>query len=39
MQHELATNMFELVDGGIPAPEAPGLGIDINEDFIATYTV
>jgi len=38
MQHELATNMFGLVDGGIPAPEAPGLGIEINEDFITKYT-
>ncbi len=34
MQHELATNMFPIVDGGMAAPEAPGLGIEINEGFI-----
>jgi L-alanine-DL-glutamate epimerase-like enolase superfamily enzyme len=38
MQHELATNMFKIVDGGLAAPTVPGLGIDINEDFVAAYT-
>ena len=38
MQHELARNMFPIVDGGMVAPEAPGLGIDINEDFVSQTT-
>ena len=38
MQHELATNMFPIVDGGMAAPEAPGLGIEINEDFVNAST-
>lgn len=39
MQHELAEQMFPVVDGGIAAPEAPGLGVAVNEDFVARYTV
>jgi L-alanine-DL-glutamate epimerase-like enolase superfamily enzyme len=35
MQHDLSQSMFPIVDGGMAAPEAPGLGIDINEDFVA----
>ena len=35
MQHELAKTMFPIVDGGMAAPEAPGLGIEINVDFVA----
>ena len=38
MQHDLATNMFPIIDGGMAAPEAPGLGIEINEDFVAKAT-
>ena len=38
MQHELARNMFPIVDGGMVAPQAPGLGIDINEDFVFQTT-
>jgi L-alanine-DL-glutamate epimerase-like enolase superfamily enzyme len=34
MQHELATNMFPIIDGGMAAPETPGLGIEINEEFV-----
>jgi len=39
MQHELAQHMFPVVDGGIAAPEAPGLGVEVNERFIERYTV
>ena len=38
MQHDLAAEMFPIVDGGMAAPEAPGLGIDIDEDFVAKWT-
>ncbi|MBT6096444.1 MAG: mandelate racemase/muconate lactonizing enzyme family protein [Rhodospirillaceae bacterium] len=38
MQHELAANMFPIADGGMAAPEAPGLGIEINEDFVRRTT-
>ena len=38
MQHNLAAEMFPIVDGGMAAPEAPGLGIDINEDFVRQTT-
>jgi L-alanine-DL-glutamate epimerase-like enolase superfamily enzyme len=36
---ELAETAFKLVDGRIAAPEAPGLGLAINEDFVARYAV
>lgn len=39
MLHELAPNCFPIVDGGIAAPEAPGLGIEINESFVSRATV
>lgn len=39
MQHELVTNMFPLVDGGMRAPQAPGLGVDIDEAFVNKITV
>ena len=37
MQHELAKNMFTLVDGGLAAPTTPGLGIEIDENFVRRY--
>ena len=37
LQHELATNMFTLQSGGMSAPDRPGLGIDISEQFVARY--
>ncbi len=39
MQHELATNMFPVVDGGIRAPAAPGLGLEIDPAFVERFTV
>jgi len=37
MQHELVENPFEQKDGWIPVPDAPGLGITINEKAITKY--
>ena len=39
MQHELAQQMFPVVDGGIAAPQAPGLGVTVNEAFVERYRV
>ncbi|KPK08234.1 MAG: enolase [Betaproteobacteria bacterium SG8_39] len=39
MLHALARSKFPIVDGGIAAPEAPGLGVDIDESFIARTAV
>jgi L-alanine-DL-glutamate epimerase-like enolase superfamily enzyme len=39
MLHELARSKFPIVDGGIAAPEAPGLGVDIDESFVARTAV
>jgi len=39
MLHELAKSRFPIVDGGIAAPEAPGLGVEIDESFIARTAV
>ena len=39
LQHELVRRMFPVVDGGIAAPESPGLGVEVNEDFVRRYTV
>lgn len=39
MLHELAKSSFPIVDGGIAAPEAPGLGVDIDETFIARTAI
>ena len=37
MQHELVEDPFEQKDGWIPVPDAPGLGITINEKAITKY--
>ena len=34
LRHELTTRRVGAVDGWITAPEGPGLGIELNEDFI-----
>jgi len=36
---ELAEAAHELKDGRIAAPEAPGLGLEIDQDFVERYTV
>ena len=39
MQQELALNPITAVDGEVTIPERPGLGVDINQDFVERYTV
>ena len=34
---ELSTTPFKPVDGALSVPEAPGLGVELNEDFIEHY--
>ncbi|MYE19743.1 MAG: mandelate racemase/muconate lactonizing enzyme family protein [Rhodospirillales bacterium] len=35
--HELAIEDFAVVDGMVEIPERPGLGVSIDEDFVARY--
>ena len=35
--HELAVEDFAVVDGMVEIPERPGLGVSIDEDFVARY--
>jgi L-alanine-DL-glutamate epimerase-like enolase superfamily enzyme len=37
MQHELVTNPFELVDGFIEVRDAPGLGVDVDDETVHRY--
>ena len=39
MLHELALEKFPVVDGMIEIPERPGLGVTIDEAFVARYRV
>jgi len=39
MLHELAPETFPVVDGGIAAPERPGLGVTPRQAFIERYAV
>jgi L-alanine-DL-glutamate epimerase-like enolase superfamily enzyme len=39
MLHELAPETFPVVDGGIAAPERPGLGVTPRQEFIERYAV
>ena len=39
MLHELALEKFPVVDGMIEIPERPGLGVTIDESFVARYRV
>ncbi len=38
-RYELVTQAFELqvVDGYVPVPEGPGLGVELNEDVVSRY--
>jgi galactonate dehydratase len=38
-RYELVTQAFELqvVDGYVPVPETPGLGVELNEDVVSKY--
>ncbi|MDD9993117.1 MAG: mandelate racemase/muconate lactonizing enzyme family protein, partial [Rhodospirillales bacterium] len=37
--HDLAEENFEVVDGMIAIPDRPGLGVTIDEEFLAAHTV
>jgi L-alanine-DL-glutamate epimerase-like enolase superfamily enzyme len=39
MLHELAIEDFRVEDGQIEIPERPGLGVTIDEAFVARYRV
>lgn len=39
MRHELTLETMQAANGWITVPDAPGLGITLNEDFIAKYLV
>jgi L-rhamnonate dehydratase len=39
LSRELARNPLSLVDGYLPVPSAPGLGIDVDEEVIAKYRI
>jgi L-alanine-DL-glutamate epimerase-like enolase superfamily enzyme len=41
LKHEDNMNKVRLVlkDGAVPIPDAPGIGIDLNEDYIARYRI
>ena len=35
----LVSNLPPLVDGRVPVPDAPGLGVELDEDVIAEFLV
>ncbi len=35
----LTRQRFPVVDGEVPVPEEPGVGIDLDEDVVARYRV
>ena len=37
--HDLLEEPFELIDGAVPAPERPGLGISLRRDVVRSLTV
>jgi L-alanine-DL-glutamate epimerase-like enolase superfamily enzyme len=39
MQNELVSTPFDQVDGWIEIPQAPGLGVEVDEDVVAGYAV
>jgi L-alanine-DL-glutamate epimerase-like enolase superfamily enzyme len=39
MLHELSVEKFPVVDGLIEIPDRPGLGVTVNEEFVARYRV
>jgi len=39
LRRNLLTSDLELVDGGIPLPEQPGLGIEIDRDALSRFAV
>lgn len=39
LRRDLTAGDFELADGALPAPAAPGLGIELNEEAVETFRV
>ena len=39
LRHELTHEQFEVIDGCVHVPEAPGLGITVNESTLEKYSV
>jgi len=39
LRHELTTEKVQAIDGWISAPDGPGLGVTLNEDFVRRYLV
>ena len=39
MRHELTHEKFQATDGWIDVSERPGLGLTLNEDFVAAHLV
>jgi L-alanine-DL-glutamate epimerase-like enolase superfamily enzyme len=39
LRHELTNEVFEVVDGYVHVPDAPGLGVSINEETVNRYRV
>ncbi len=39
MLHDLVAEPFEVVDGRLDAPDRPGLGVTVDDDFVERYTV
>ena len=39
LRHELTHERFEITDGYVHVPEAPGLGVTVNEDVVERYRV
>ena len=39
LRRDLTAGDFELIDGALPAPTRPGLGIELNEEAVETFRV
>jgi hypothetical protein len=39
LRHELTHERIQAVDGWISVPDRPGLGVTLNEDFVAAHLV
>jgi L-alanine-DL-glutamate epimerase-like enolase superfamily enzyme len=39
LRRDLTQSDFELVDGRLPLPQAPGLGVSLNEAALAEFRV
>ena len=39
LMRKLVSNLPPLVDGRVPVPDAPGLGIELDEEIIAEFQV